>query len=83
MKKSTLQAITAADIFDVNMVLDITMKTVAKNCPKCGYKEAVFYLSTDNEQRKMISYYICAKQSAQFTPSCFYRFTDKDKAIDE
>ena len=49
MKKSTLQAITAADIFDVNMVLDITMKTVNKKCPKCGYKEAVFYLSTDNE----------------------------------
>ena len=44
------------------MVLDPGMPRAKEKiiCPKCGYDEAVYYLKTDKDEKKITLVYICA-----------------------
>jgi DNA-directed RNA polymerase II subunit RPB9 len=48
-------------IIDADFALDPTMPRESKECPSCGHKEAVFFISSDIEDTKIVLVYICNK----------------------
>jgi len=67
---------TAADIFERDMPLDPSMPRKNIRCPKCDFNQAVYYLMTDSEEKRIIIQYICARLDAnKLNVTCGFRFT--------
>lgn len=49
-------------IIDPEYAMDPTMPRERKQCPQCGKEEAVFFISSDNEDTKIVLIYICCNQ---------------------
>ena len=47
-------------IIDTDFGMDPTMPKEEKECPNCGHNEAVFMISSDIEDTKIVLIYICA-----------------------
>lgn len=48
-------------IIDADFALDPTMPRENKECPSCQHTEAVFFISSDIEDTKIVLVYICNK----------------------
>ncbi len=55
IKQIILRRGKAADIYDKDMPLDPTMPRKKIECPRCQYHEAVYYLKSDNDEKKMLT----------------------------
>jgi hypothetical protein len=45
---------------DLDYIFDPTMPTVEIECPECGYNRAIYMLTPDEGETKMLAVMICA-----------------------
>ena len=44
----------ALDIYDNQMAFDVAMPKVLESCPVCFHEYAVFYITADPEEKKLV-----------------------------
>lgn len=61
-------------IVDAEFALDPTMPREQTNCPECNHNEAVFFISSDIEDTKIVLVYICCNREC----GNFWRKTNEE-----
>jgi len=54
---------------DLSYIFDPTMPNVHVECPECGYDRAVYFLTPDEGESKIVAKMICASSTGN-TPKC-------------
>ena len=54
---------------DLAYIFDPTMPSVYVECPECGYDRAVYFLTPDEGETKIVAKMICASATGT-TPKC-------------
>eukprot|EP01017_Pseudomicrothorax_dubius_P000197 TRINITY_DN0_c1334_g1_i1.p1 TRINITY_DN0_c1334_g1~~TRINITY_DN0_c1334_g1_i1.p1 ORF type:complete len:149 (-),score=21.77 TRINITY_DN0_c1334_g1_i1:99-545(-) len=75
--KREFSAAQAADIINPDFIYDPAFPRVKRTCPRCQYGDAVYQLSNDDNQNKLMLIYYCAREQ----PRCgnrWYSGSDED-----
>jgi DNA-directed RNA polymerase II subunit RPB9 len=54
---------------DKDLIFDPTVPRLQTPCPKCGHPEAVYYLTADRDERRLIRRLVCARVE-DYTAAC-------------